>query len=425
MSSGRDSYDVVIIGGGIIGVSAAYYLAKEGLQVALLEGKKVASGSSYGNAGWISPSHAIPLPGPGVISKASRWLLDPESPFYIRPRVSFALIQWLYSFYRACGKEMALRTFGLKRELLLASLDLYSKIIEEEDINCSFAQNGVLIVCETEKGLYEACNDLETLEGLGGAGQVLLPDDIQERMPSLSSGFCGGIFFPEDAHLRPDSFLYGLASAAERFGAHIFNETEVLDFELKGGRIARITANRGEYVADQVVVAAGAWSGYLARRLGIKILLEAAKGYSITIERPSGYPNLPVMLAESKVGVTPMGNWLRFAGTLELAGLDFEINPSRVKAVWKAAKRHFAGIDASPRVETWRGFRPCAPDDLPYLGRTRKIENLVIATGNGMHGIGQGPITGHLVSQIIRDREPGFDLIPYSPERFQWGRGLV
>jgi len=192
----------------------------------------------------------------------------------------------------------------------------------------------------------------------------------------------------------------------------------VLDFERRGGEISRVIANRGEFSADQLVLAAGAWSNTVSRRLGFRVPLEAAKGYSITVETPLRGPDVPLLLRESKVAVTPMGGWLRFAGTLELAGLDLDLNLRRVDSIWRAARRHIPEVAGRRRVETWRGLRPCAPDDLPYIGRVPGTENLILATGHGMAGISQSAITGHLVSQLANGEEPDVDLRPFDPGRF-------
>jgi D-amino-acid dehydrogenase len=408
---------IVIVGGGVVGVCSAYYLARRGLSVTLVEKGEIAAGSSYGNAGLIVPSHSVPLAAPGVLRQGLRWMLDAESPFYIQPRPSRALVRWLLRFRRACTADHVRRSIPVIRDLSRASLDLYRELAALPGLDFGFRQDGVLAVFRTAAGLQHGRQEAAVLEGAGIAAKVLDAESARALEPALRADLAGGVHFPDDAHLTPDRFVRGLARVADGLGAHVLTHTEVLGFTRRGGRIASVETTRGDLAADQVVLAAGSWSGHVAAGLGLDLPIEAAKGYSVTSELPPSGPRIPLLLGESRVAVTPMGDTLRFAGTLELAGLDLTINRRRVAAIRRAVPLY---LSEQPYVlrEIWRGLRPCSPDGLPYLGRSARHENLIVATGHAMIGVSLGPVTGALVAQLAAGEVPMLDLGPLRPERF-------
>jgi D-amino-acid dehydrogenase len=413
-----DSVDVAVIGGGVVGVASAAFLAERGARVVLLERGEICSGASYGNAGWISPSHGTPLPSPGVVRQALRWLLDADSPFYVKPRFDLELALWLLEFLRASSAARARSTLRANRELILASLALYEKLAAEPGSDFGFARRGLVVACESPDGMEHARAELDALAELGGGGRELGNAELRALVPQLSPELRGGIYFPADAHLDPERLVQALARRAAANGAALWTRQEVLELELRGRRIERIVATRGELRAAEVVLAAGAWSPQLGAQLGLRLPVQAAKGYSVTVRRPADFGEHPVLLSEAKVALTPLGDALRFAGTLELAGLDLRVNARRVAAILRAVERFLPGLAAGPRIETWRGLRPLTPDDRPIIGRPRAFENLVVATGHGMSGISQAPMTAQLVAEICRGEAPGLPLGPFSPDRF-------
>jgi D-amino-acid dehydrogenase len=409
--------DVAIIGGGIIGTAAARALAERGARVVLLERGALCSGASYGNAGWISPSHGTPLPAPGVVRQALRWLLYPESPFYVKPRFDFELALWLLDFLRASTAARARATLRANRELILASLALYEKLTAEPGMDFGYARRGLVVACETPDGMEHARHELVQLAELGGEGRELSSVELRALAPRAAAEL-RGVYFPADAHLDPARLVRALAQRARSHGAVLLERREVLELALRGRRVERVVATRGDFRAREVVLAAGAWTPRVAAQLGLRLPVQAAKGYSVTVERPADFGETPVLLSEAKVAVTPLGDTLRFAGTLELAGLDLSVNARRVAAIVRAVERFLPGVAAAPRIETWRGLRPLTPDDRPILGRPRAFENLVVATGHGMSGISQGPMTAQLVAELCRGDRPSLPLAPFSPDRF-------
>lgn len=420
--------DVLIIGGGIIGVTTAYYLSQRGRKVTILEQGNIADGSSYGNAGLIVPSHATPLPQPGALAEGLKWMLDPESPFYIKPRLSLDLLRWLITFTAHCTDSFVHQALPTLRDLGLASVALYDDLSDLFDFG--YKRNGLLLIYRTAEALRHAVTEAELLNKAGLSAKPVTTEEAQAIEPIVRPDLAGGIYYETDARLNPASFVRGLAKwLEERDNVHIHRRTRVTGIEKVGRRITRIKTVDGDFQANEVVVAAGSWSPGFARDLNLNIPIQPAKGYSITIKRPESYPGVGLLLGESRVAVTPMsspggespeGDILRFAGTLELTGLDFSINLRRVEAVRRAPANYLLGMTPEKweELEVWRGLRPCTPDGLPIVGRPKKYDNLTLAAGHAMVGVSLGPITGKLVSQIVTGEKPDLDLRLLRVERF-------
>jgi len=410
---------VLIIGGGVIGVCAAYFLAEQGRSVTLLDKNEICSGSSYGNAGLIAIDHAIPMPAPGVLTQGLRWLLDSSSPFYIKPRLDPDLIRWLWLFRGACKAEKVQRAIPILLTLGRTSLDLYDQLHARHALDDAYQRSGRLFLYRTQSGLDHAIEDVQLLRKFGVEGQALDAAAVGEMFPRALPSVIGGVYYENYAHFVPHRFVRELARVAETLGARIRTKTEVLGFNVSGKRISKVKTTRGEFEAEEVVLAAGAWSAPLARMLGLRLPVQPGKGYSITAKRPPDYPELPVQLSDDMVAVTPMGEFLRFSSTLEMSGLDMSINQRRIEASRRAMRVYLSGAEELEELELWRGFRPMSPDDFPFIGRSNSLHNLTLATGHGSLGMTQGPITGKLVAQIIAGHEPDMDLTPFSPERFR------
>ncbi|MBW2495045.1 MAG: FAD-dependent oxidoreductase [Deltaproteobacteria bacterium] len=410
--------DVLVVGGGVVGVCIAHSLVERGVRTTLLERGEICSGASHGNGGWIHPSESAPLPGPGVIRESLPWLLDPASPFWIQPRASLALLRWLWDFRRACNANAQRESFRLRRALSLASLERFGELAETLDCDFGFTRRGLTLIFQTAEAMRDARRDVDLLVAEGGSANWLGAEALREAIPGLSPELAGGLEFPADAHIAPGDFVRGLAAEVARRGAAIETHTEVLGVEWSRRGPVRVRTTRGDFSAGEVVLAAGAWTPELTRGLGLRIPVEAAKGYSITVERPEEHPDFPLALAEGMVFVTPMGSRLRFGGTLELAGLDMRMNRRRVDALADTVRRYLPGLPRTRTVEIWRGLRPLTPDDLPILGRPAGTSGLILATGHGMSGISQGPISGELIAQLASGETPEIDLAPFSPDRF-------
>jgi D-amino-acid dehydrogenase len=410
-------HDVVIIGGGVIGVCSAYYLAQKGLKVLLLEKGEIACGCSSGNGGLIVPSHAVPLASPGTLGNGLRWLLDSESPFYIKPRLDMDLVNWLIRFALASRHELMMRALPALRDLLLASRVLYDEL-SHLGFEFGFEGNGSLQVFRTESGLKGGVEEARLLEKFDIPLQVLNASEVCNLEPALLPSVVGGVYYPRDAHIDPFRFVTGLAEKARSLGAEILTGTEVLGFEIKSRKLLTLKTTRGEFHPQKVLLAAGSWSPEIARELRLNVPIQAAKGYSLTFEKPALSPKISLLFGEAGVVINPLENALRVAGTLELAGMDFSINMRRVAAIRKGAGQYLPGLDQAPVIEIWRGLRPCTPDGLPIIGRSDSLNNLFIAAGHAMLGMSLGPVTGKLVSQLVNEETTDFNLAPFRLNRF-------
>lgn len=408
----------LIIGGGVIGVCAAYYLAEAGQEVILIEKGDLASGCSYGNAGLITPSHSTPLAAPGALRSGLKWLLDPESPFYVRPRPDPALIAWLARFILASRQKPMLAGLAALSRLSLASRALFDQLAAIEGLEFGFQGRGLLLVFHSQKALEAGREEAHLLQAYGLASQVLDGDQARAMEPSLRPDIVGGVYFPDDAHLDPAAFVCGLGDWLAKRGVPIRTGVEVVGFDTAGGRVRRVQTTQGELEADQIILAAGSWSPALARALKLRLPIQPAKGYTLTVRRPATCPSYPLILGEARLAVTPLGERLRFGGTLELAGFDESINRRRVAALEHGLRRYLLGVEELELIELWRGLRPCTPDGLPILGRAPGLSNLVIAAGHAMLGVSLGPISGKVAAQLAGNESPAFDLRPFRLERF-------
>lgn len=413
--------DVLVIGAGVIGICSAYYLLRKGRRVVVVDKGEVCSGCSYGNAGLVVPSYCIPLAAPGVISQGIKWLFDPESPLFIQFRMDRDLLSWLWKFQRHCNKENVRRSIPVIRDLSLKSLQLYEELAAREGLNFGFEQRGMLTVYKRDKTLEKISEDARALGEFGIEVELLNTTQVRELEPNVRFDIAGGVFYPHDAHFRPDRFVRTLASTVSQRGVDIRPSTEVLGMETSGGRITTVRTTRGDFSATEIVLAGGSWSPEIVKDLRLNLPIQPAKGYSITVKSPQKQPVIPLIFAEAKVVVTPMGDVLRFGGTLEFAGMDLSINRHRVEAILRAVPAYLPDMDPGnyPLVEIWRGLRPCTPDGLPLIGRSSLYQNLLIATGHGMLGLSLGPVTGKLVSQLVLNEDPGFNMAQLSVERFR------
>jgi D-amino-acid dehydrogenase len=412
---------ILIAGGGIIGLCAAYYGRQKGYRVTILErGAPNHNSCSLGNTGMIVPSHFVPLAAPGVVALALKWMWNPESPFHIKPRLSRDLVAWGWRFWRSSNAAHVARSAPLLRDLHLASRSCYEEMAELPESDFGLVKRGLLMLCKTRHALEEETRTVELARRIGIPADVLDEKQTAELDPTVRMNVAGSVYFPKDCHLSPNRFMADLTRKLEKAEVAFSWETEVTGWRVDGSRITAVRTNRGEFSADDYVLACGSWSPRAARDLRLRLPMQAGKGYSLTLTHPRRLPTVCSILTEARVAVSPMGSSLRFGGTMEIAGLDETISPARVRGIIKAVPEYFP--DFAPgdfqNIRPWCGLRPCSPDGLPYLGRTERYSNLVIATGHAMTGVSLGPITGKLVAQILSGERPAIEIGLLHPERY-------
>jgi len=411
---------VVIVGGGVIGLSAAYYALKSGHRVTVLErGGPDHQGCSLGNAGMIVPSHFVPLAAPGMVSLGLRMLLNRESPFAIRPRLDPGLFRWGARFVRSANAAHVARSAPLLRDLHLASRRAYEEL-QQEIGGFGLVQRGLLMLCKTEKAFKEESHLAGEARSLGLSADVLTPEDAARVDPDARMDIAGAVHYAQDCHLSPGRLMAALAAGVEHLGGDIRWKTEATGWRRTGDRIMAVRTGNDAIVADDFVIAGGSWSPEIVRDLAITLPIQAGKGYSITLPRPRQLPRLCSILVEARVAVTPMGDSLRFGGTMEIGGLDLAINQRRVNGILKSIPRYFPEFRIADFAElpVWSGLRPCSPDGLPYIGRFGAYRNLVCATGHAMMGVSLAPVTGSLAASILSEEPPSLDISLLSPDRY-------
>jgi D-amino-acid dehydrogenase len=409
--------DVLVVGGGAIGVCAALEAARRGASVTLLErGLTLASGCSAGNAGLICPSHAAPLATPRALRQGLRWMWKPESPFYLRLRPE--VLPWIARFAMACRPDRARISTELLAGLCNASLALHTELVRA-GIDTGLAQDGVLSVFRSSHAFSEMCREAQEVQFFGVEFEMLTKQEALKLEPNLAGEIAGAIYYPDDAHCDPLRFVESIGRAAREIGVDIRTGVEVLELHRRRARVETIRTTVGDLPVGELVIAAGAWTPGLARASGFSVPVEGGKGYHVDLERGAGDPRLPVWLPEDRVIVTPLPRSIRLAGTLELAGLDFSVNSRRLRAVLQAGRRGVNGLDSRRIVQIWRGIRPCSPDGLPIVGRVDGLKNLILATGHGMMGLTLAPITGCFVGEILAGEPPSHNLLPLRPDRFK------
>lgn len=415
---GSERADVVIIGGGIIGAACAAELAEAGADVIVVDRGPAGHGCSYGNAGWVTPCFALPLPMPGMLPKVARWLRDPESPLHIQPRVSPGLAWWLTRFLAAMNEKALVRGVAALTELSTFSLDAYLALAEESRGRLGLERAGLLLVANTEEGLLGARRELELVGTHGIEGQELDARAVRELEPALLGALEGGVYFPNEAHLEPLRAVQLLLGRARSFGARVRTGAEVFDFRRRGSRIEAVRTTRGWIEADQVILATGTWSRQLGRQLSLRIPVLGGKGYAAIVPPFQPKPRIPMMLVERKIAVTPRSTSVRLAGTLELVETDRGISPRRLDAILNGSRAYLQVPEDVHVCEAWAGLRPCTPDGVPVIGRPARYDNIVVATGHQMLGLQTAPATGRLVTDIVFERQPTFDPNPFDPDRF-------
>ncbi len=411
--------DVLVIGGGVIGICTAYFLARTGRKVTVLDQGSIGGGSSFANAGLIVPSHATPLPRPGVVGAGLKWLLDPGSPFYIRPRLDPDLFSWLWRFFQASRPAQTHRGLRALAALSAASADLCAELVESERLDCHYERAGLLLPCRTEAGFEEEIKDAARLRDVGIRAEVLTGEEAARIERVLRPELPGAVYCPDDAHLDPQAFVAGLASRAESLGAALCPDQAVRQIRRTGQGQLEVETAAEVWSPACVVLSAGAWTSPLARQADVRLPVQPAKGYSLTYPAGVESPQKPMLLVEDRVAVTPLGDRLRLAGTLEFTGLDLTLSPRRLDAVAEAPPRYFSKQQSpTDAAQAWAGLRPVTPDGLPLIGPVAGAENLLVATGHAMLGMALGPITGKLVSEMVNKETLSLDVSPYQADRF-------
>lgn len=395
--------DLVIVGSGIIGLSTAYFAQERGWNVTLVD--RIDEGGdncSVGNNGMIVPSHFVPLAQPGAIGQALRWMKDPESPFSLQPSLSLEMLKWGLRFYLASTEAQATQAAPILRDLNVASRDLFLKWANQ-GIEAGLTERGLLLLCNSQQGLEHETTLAAQATELGVGARVLNSAELQSLEPNVRLNVLGGVHYTSDCHLDPKQLLDSLKASIQARGGKFLWSTHATGWKVDSVRIHALQTHEGEIAGDEFVVCGGVWSEALVKELHLKLPLLAGKGYSLTLDTPAKQPNHCAILSEAKVAVTPMGQKLRFGGTMTIGKPDNVVDLQKVHGIVKSVGRYLPDFteDTFNNVSPWVGLRPVSPDGLPYVGKASEWKNLTVATGHAMMGLSLGPITGKLVTEAI------------------------
>ncbi|MBK9256777.1 MAG: FAD-dependent oxidoreductase [Saprospiraceae bacterium] len=410
---------IIVIGGGVIGLSTAYFLTKAGHQVTIIDRGKGTDNCSFGNAGYISPSHFIPLATPGIVAQGLKWMLSATSPFYIKPRWNGALIKWGWQFYKNANEKTVRQNAQHLHTILQLSRNLTIEMDTELNGGFELRQNGCLMLYQNkDTGKHEAEMALEAKK-YGIEAPVLTKPEIQKMEPDMELNIIGGVYYPIDCHLHPAKMMSTLSRYLTDTGVNILYQHEVSGFEMSGTKIKSVITDKSKLNADEIVLAPGSWLPEIMQKLNLDLLLQPGKGYSTTYQNLTNNLRHPAILVDERVAMTPLGKDLRIGGTMELAGIQSKKNMNRVTPIVDAANKYFKNLHLSYPNEddVWTGLRPVTPDGLPYIGRQSAYKNLIVAGGHAMLGISLAAATGLLVSQIVNGENPEIDISAFRVER--------
>ena len=412
--------DITIIGGGIIGLCSAYYLHKEGYKVNIIERGDLSDGCSFGNMGYVSPSHFVPLASPGIISQGLKWMLSSTSPFYIKPRLSLDLLQWGYHFWKSSTTATVQKNGPHLIDILQISRGLMSDLTADLGDTFEMEDKGCLMMCKQQKTLDHEFHLADEAEKYGLKVERLTRDAVQQLEPDVEIDVAGAVLFKDDAHLNPGRLMCSLKSYLEKSGVLFHLNTTVTGFEKANNAITAVITDKGTFYCSEIVLATGSWLPVVAKMMGIKLLLQPGKGYSHTYQHVENNVKYPAILVDGRCAITPWGHQLRIGGTMELSGINNKVLVKRMQGVYDSAKRFYPGlkIDFPPTDKIWSGLRPVTPDGLPYIDRAGKYNNVIIAGGHAMLGISEATGTGKLVTDIIQHKTSDIDVSAFRLNRF-------
>lgn len=408
----------VVIGGGIIGLCSAWYLREAGWEVVVVDRSDLCDNCSYGNLGMIVPSHFVPLAAPGIVLQGIKWMFDSGSPFYVQPSLDPSLLSWGIKFARSATKAHVSYAAPFLRDLNVYSKGLYEAMSFDMDLT----HKGILMYFKTQRTADEEIHLAARARALGLDAVALSPAEIGALEPGLKLDVLGAVHYRSDAHLSPHKLMPQLIAALRNAGVEFALGSAVERIDRTGGHVTAVHTGSGSHTADRYVLTGGSWLPSLARMAGIRVPLMPGKGYSFTLGDPAVLLNVPAILCEARVAITPMGGAMRYGGTMEIAPVNekHKIRMNRVQAIVDAIPRYFPGIRLStpPERDVWFGFRPCSPDGLPYIGPVEGVENLLVAGGHSMMGLSLGPATGKVIADMAEGRRPEVPVEAFRVGRF-------
>lgn len=411
---------VIIIGGGINGLCSAYYLSKKNYEVTVIDRGTIDDNCSFGNMGYLSPSHFVPLASPGIVAEGLSYMLSSSSPFYIKPRIDFAFLKWALHFYKNSNQKTVDKNAPELVKLLKLSRHLMDQIHDDLGDVFEMDAKGCMMMCHAKATFEKELKVAEAAKKYDLKTVVLNRQELQEHEPDVELDIYGGVLFTDDAHIHPGKFMKAMKKKLEEAGVHFQLETAVTGFGKDHKEVKEVFTDKGNFSADKIVLSPGSWLSALTAMLGHKLMVEGGKGYSTTYENIEKNLHYPAILVDGRCAVTPWKHTLRIGGTMEFSGLNNKVLIKRMEGIYNSVKKFYPGlkIDFPPMERIWTGLRPVTPDGLPYIGHLNGYQNVFVAGGHAMLGVSEGAATGKLISQLISNEQPEIKMDAFDPQRY-------
>ncbi|HZI68643.1 MAG TPA: FAD-dependent oxidoreductase [Hanamia sp.] len=412
---------IIIVGGGVNGLCAAYYLQKDNLfEITVIDRGDISDNCSFGNMGFLSPSHFIPLASPGVISEGLKYMLSSTSPFYIKPRLNVPFLRWALQFYHNSNQKTVDKNAPHLSKLLNLSRRLMNEIRDDIGDVFDMEEIGCMMMCHSQKAFEEELHVAEAGKKLNLDVEILNREELQKREPDVELDIYGAVLFKDDAHIHPGKFMVAMKNYLENRGVKFLLNTNVSGFTKNHSKIGEVLTDNASFAADEIVLTGGSWLPQLAKKAGVTLLIEGGKGYSYTYEHVEKNIRYPAILVDGRCAVTPWHDKLRIGGTMEFSGNNNNVLIKRMEGIFSSVKKFYPGlqIEFAPKDKIWTGLRPVSPDGLPYLGRANGYENLYVSGGNAMLGISEGAAAGQIISDLIEKRSTPIDISAFKVDRF-------
>ena len=411
---------IIIIGGGVNGLCTAYYLQKRNFDITVIDSGDISKNCSFGNMGFLSPSHFVPLASPGIVSEGLKYMLSSTSPFYIKPRLNMPFIQWALQFFKQSNQRTVDKNAPFLSELLNLSRRLMNEIRDDIGDVFDMEEIGCMMMCHSQKAFEDELKLADAAKKFKLEVEILNREELQKREPDVELDIYGAVLFKDDAHIHPGKFMVAMKKYLENNGVHFQLNTTVTGFKKNHKKIEEVITDKGTFTGDQVVLTPGSWLPKLAKLAGLKLLLEGGKGYSYTYDYVEKNIRYPAILVDGRCAITPWKHSLRIGGTMEFTGINEKVLIKRVEGIYNSIKLFYPGlqIDFPPKDKVWTGLRPVSPDGLPYIGKAGNFENLLVSGGNAMLGVSEGAAGGQIISDLIEKRSTPIDISAFKVDRF-------
>ena len=411
---------IIIVGGGMNGLCAAYYLQKRNYDITVIDSGDISNSCSFGNMGFLSPSHFTPLASPGIISEGLKYMLSSTSPFYIKPRLNLPFLHWAFKFYRNSNQKTVEKNAPYLSQLLNLSRRLMNEIRDDIGDVFDMEEIGCMMMCHEQKAFEDEIKLAAAAKKFNLEVEILNREELQKLEPDVELDIYGAVLFKDDAHIHPGKFMVAMKNYLEKHGVNFQLNTTVTGFRKEHKRIKEVITDKGTFTGDEIILSGGSWLPKLAKMAGISLLLEGGKGYSYTYDHVEKNIRYPAILVDGRCAITPWEQMLRIGGTMEFSGINNKVLIKRMEGIYNSVKIFYPGLKIAfpPKDKIWTGLRPVSPDGLPYIGKAGHYENLLVAGGNAMLGISEGAAAGQIISDIIEKRSTPIDISAFGVNRF-------